>query len=207
MKKSGFFLVATEIFIVLLMSLAAGYALFGVSIYAVIAFAALLLLGTITIIIFPFGSIFFSTGALIALLPALMKLNSVKWWAFSEESLDFSPTLGFPAALVIGLAVISGALLLNYIHSLQRELRTAGKIEDIPTREYASSQSLAVGIAVLVCMVLVLVISFIIDAAYASLTDRFGQLPLWTISVAGLAALVILALVIFWLAGARKSAR
>jgi hypothetical protein len=207
MKKTGSFLVVTELLIVMLVSLAAGYALFGVSINSAITFGVLLLLGILTIIILPLSSLFFGTSALLAILPASMKLNSVKWWAFSEESLDFCPNLGFPVVLAIGLAVVSGSLLLNYIHSLRRELRTIEKTGVIPPRKYASSQSLATGVAILVCTVLALVISLVIFAMQDGLTNWFNQLPLWTLSVGGFTALVILALVIFWLAGVRRNSR
>ncbi len=207
MKKTGSFLVIIEFFIVLLVSLAASYALFGVSINSVITFGVLSLLGITTIIILPLSSLFFGTSALLAILPVSMKLNSVKWWAFSEESLDFCPNLGFPIVLAIGLAVISGSLLLNYIHSLRRELRTIEKAEAIPPRKYALSQSLATGVAILVCMVLALVISLVIFAMQGGLTKWFNQLPLWTLSVGGFTALIILALVIFWSAGVRRISR
>ena len=194
-----------ELLIILLISLIAGYALFGVSINFGITFGVLSLLGIITIIALPLSSLFFSTGALLAIIPALMKLNNVKWWIFLEENLDFCPTFSFPVALVFGLVVISGSLLLNYIHSLRRELRTIEKINLIPPRKYASSQSLATGVALLVCTVLVLVISLVIFVIQSGLTNWFNQLPLWTLTVGGFASLVILALVIFWLTSARRN--
>jgi len=207
MKNTGSLLVIIEFFIVLLVSLAAGYALFGVSINSVITFGVLLLLGIITIIILPCSTLFFGTGALLVILPVSMKLNSVKWWAFSEESLDFCPNLGFPVVLAIGLAVVSGSLLLNYIHSLRRELRKNEKAEVVPPRKYASSQILAMGVAILVCTVIALVLSFVIFAMQDGLTNWFNQLPLWTLSVGGFTALIILTLVIFWLAGVRRNSR
>lgn len=207
MKKSGSFLVVIELFIVLLMSLAASYALFGICISSVITFGVLSLLGIITIIVLPLSSLFFSTGTLLAILPVLMKFNNVKWWAFSEENLDFCPTLGFPVILIIGLAVISCSLLLNYIHSLRGELRKIEKTGIIPPRKYSSSQSLAVTVAILICTVFVLVISLVIFVMQDSLTNWFNQLPLWTLSIGGFTALVILALVIFWSAGVRRNSR
>jgi hypothetical protein len=207
MRKHGHFLLVVELSVILLVGLAASYALFGVSIYSLITLVSLLLLGLVTIIFFPISSIFFGAGAILITLPALMKLNGVKWWLFSPERLNFCPTLSFPAALAIGLLIISGSLLLGYIQPLQRELRTLQRngAEAEQALDYASNQTLAAGGAILVSAVLAMAIAFVIGMALSNLTVRFSQLPLWTLPVASLAFLAMLALAIFWLIGSRRT--
>jgi hypothetical protein len=197
-----------ELVIILAMSLAASYAMLGTSAAFLVPFVALFILGVLTVIWIPQVAFVFQATTVLMNLPALMKLNGVKWWVFSPERLDFSPTLSLPMALVIGLLVVSGGLLLNYLRPLRRELRELDRSQADPkqTRQYAANQSLAAGATVSASAVLGAVIVLVVGVVRDNLATSVRDLS-WAMPVVGIVSIVALALTIFWLAGTSKKAQ
>lgn len=194
-----------EFVIILLMSLAAGYALLDELFF--IPFIAMMIIGIVTVIILRNLSFVFSIAAGLICLPAFMKLNNVKWWLFTPERLNFCPGLNLPFALAIGLLIICGGLLLSYLQPLRREVRLLqiGQSENDQVGQYARNQLLAAAGAVLVCGFTSAVIVLILELARHGLAGWFRNLP-WVMPVIGLVSLLVLGLVIFWLAGSKKTA-
>ena len=199
MKNSSTVLLAIELPVITLVSLAASYALLGTNSLFLVPFTVLVALGVLTTVILPIGASVFSAGAVIMTLPALMKLNNVKWWVFSPERLAFCPDLGLPAGLGIGLLVISGSLFLGYLQPLRRDLKSLRKAgaDAEECRAYMINQRMIVGAAVLSGAVLALVIVVAISAARAGLAAWLGRLS-WALPVAGLVSSIVLALGLFW---------
>jgi hypothetical protein len=206
MRKSGSFLLALEIFVILLMSVVAGYALLGASAQMLIPFAVLCLLGVLTIVVLPLPGLIFSAASVLTLVPALMKLNGVKWWVFSPERLAFCPDLSLPAALAIGLSVISGGLLLSFLQPLRHELRglRSGEADGQQSRSCALNQCLAAGSAILASALAGALIVLIIGAIRGDLSGWLKRWP-WALPVGATASIAVLALAVFWLARSRRS--
>ena len=202
MKKANRNILTIEAVIIVLMSLAAGYTLLDSLFF--IPFIGLLIIGIVTVIILRNLSFIFSITAGLVTLPALMKLNNVKWWLFSPERLNFCPDLNLPLGTAIGLVIIGGGLILSYLQPLHRELRDlqAGQTEDNQAGQYARNQNLAAAGAVLACGLASAVIVFILELARHGLAGWFRNLP-WVLPAVGLVSLMVLGLVIFWLAGDR----
>lgn len=202
MKKSNRNILTIEAVIIVLMSLVSGYALLDTLFF--IPFIGLLIIGIVTVIILRNLSFIFSITAGLVILPTLMKLNSVKWWLFSPERLNFCPDLSLPLALAIGLIIICGGLMLSYLQPLHREVRIlrAGQSEDKQVEQYVRNKNMAAAGAVLVCGAASAVIVFILELVRNGLTGWFRNLP-WVLPAVGLVSLIVLGLVIFWLAGSR----
>jgi hypothetical protein len=202
MKKSNRNILTIEAVIVVLMSLAAGYALLDGLFF--IPFIGLLIIGVVTVIILRNLSFIFSITAGLICLPAFMKLNNVKWWLFSPERLNFCPDLSLPLALAIGLIIICGGLMFSYLQPLRRELRILqdGLTEEKQTGQYVRNQNMAAAGAVLVCGAASAVIVFILELVRNGLAGWFRNLP-WVLPAVGLVSLIVLGLVIFWLVGSR----
>ncbi len=202
MKKADRNLLTLEAVIILLVSLAAGYALLDALFF--IPFLGLLIIGIVTVIILKNLAFVFRIAAGLICLPAFMKLNNVKWWLFSPERLHFCPDLSLPLAAAIGLLVICGGLILSSLQPLRREVRVlqAGQTEDEQVRHYVRRQNMAAGGAVLACGVASAAIILVLELARRGLSGWFRNLP-WGLPVIGLVSLIILSLVIFWLAGSR----
>jgi len=195
-----------QVSVIVLVSLAASYGLLGARPAAIVAFLVLAALGIITAVVLRLSGLLFGAGALIMIVPALMKLNNVKWWAFTEERLDFCPTLNLPVALAIGLLVVCGTLVLDQVGSLRRDLRTLarGKAEDAQIRGYAAGQGTAISAATLISAAIAVLVVIIIEAVRGTLTGWLRKAS-WSLPVAGAALLVALALAVFWLANRRHA--
>jgi|WetSurMetagenome_2_1015567.scaffolds.fasta_scaffold255414_2 hypothetical protein len=204
MKKSIDNIFYSELTIIVIMSLISGYALLGSLFF--IPFGILLILGIIMVFLLPNLSFIFSFAAGLVTLPALMKLNSVKWWLFSPDRLKFCPTLNLPLALTIGLLVVSGGILLSYLQPLYRELRIIQKEKErnIHSREYARKQNITATGIILVSGFAAAIVVIILDVVRGNLTDWLKTVT-WALPVIGITSIVVLALVVFWLAGLRKS--
>jgi hypothetical protein len=204
MKKSRDIIYFIELAIVITMSLISGYALLGNLFF--IPFGILLALGILTVLFLPNTGFIFSIAAGLLTLPTFMKLNNVKWWLFSPERLKFCPTLNLPMALTIGLLIICGGLLLSYLQPMRRELRNLQETQKGNRRikEYARKQGLSIAGTVLVSGAAAAVIVVILAVVRATLTNWLKTMS-WALPVIGLASLMILALVVFWLVGSRKS--
>jgi hypothetical protein len=204
MKKSIDNLFYSELAIIVIMSLISGYALLGSLFF--IPFIILLVLGIIMVLLLPNISFIFSLAAGLVTLPALMKLNSVKWWLFSPDRLKFCPTLNLPLALIIGLLIICGGILLSYLQPLHRELRIIQKEKERNTnsREHTRKQSITAAGTILVSGFAAAIVVIILNVVRENLTDWLKTMT-WALPVIGIISLFILALVVFWLAGLRKS--
>jgi hypothetical protein len=204
MKKSIDNIFYSELTIIVIMSLISGYALLGSLFF--IPFGILLILGIIMVFLLPNLSFIFSFAAGLVTLPALMKLNSVKWWLFSPDRLKFCPTLNLPLALTIGLLVVSGGILLSYLQPLYRELRIIQKEKErnIHSREYTRKQSITTTGIILVSGFAAAIVVIILNVVRGNLTDWLKTVT-WALPVIGITSIFILALVVFWLAGLRKS--
>lgn len=202
MNQNNRNILTLEAIIILLMSLAAGYALLDELFF--IPFLGLLIIGIVTVIILKNLGFVFSIAAGLICLPAFMKLNNVKWWLFSPERLHFCPDFSLPLAAAIGLLVICGGLILSYLQPLRGEVRVlqAGQTEEEQVRYYVRHQIMAAVGAVLACGVASAAIILVLELARRGLSGWFRNLP-WGLPVIGLVSLVILSLVIFWLAGSR----
>jgi hypothetical protein len=198
-------LVAVELVVILLVGLAASLALLGTSPLFVVPLGALTVLGIITIVVLPVGACVFGAGAVLITLPALMKLNGVKWWLFTPERLDFCPTVSFPLALGIGLLVISGSLALGYLQALRRELRALerARADGEESRAYAVGQLGATLSGTIASTLASAVVVIVIAAAQRTLTRWLEGLS-WVIPVAGVVSMTVLALAIFWTVGSRR---
>ena len=196
---------AVDLVIILLVSLAAGFALLGTSSLFIVPFGVLTVLGIVTIIVLPVGAFAFGAGTVLATLPALMKLNGVKWWLFTPERLDFCPTLSFPSALGIGLLVISGSLALGYLQALRGELRALDRAQagSEDSRAYAVGQLGAVLSATTVSALVSTTIVIILAAVQRVLTPSLEGLP-WLLLVAGVISLALLASGVFWMVASRR---
>ena len=199
MKKPAILLPTIEIVVILFISMASAYALLGAGALFLIPFGILFLLGTLTIIVLPLGTFIFAGASVLMLLPALMKLNNVKWWVFSPERLAFCPDLGLAGGLAVGLLIISGSLFLGYLQPLRRDLKSLQKAgaNAEECRAYANNQRLMSGAAILSSAALALVIVLVIGSVRAGLATQLGRLS-WALPVAGLVSLVVLALSLFW---------
>jgi len=205
MKRYGLSVRGLELTVIIAVSLAASYALLGTSTRSLIPFAALALLGVLTVIVLPIGTIFFGAGAVIMTLPALMKVNGVEWWVLSAERLAFCPTLNLPAAMAIGLFVVSGGLFLGCLYPLQRQLKTLqrGQADVEETRRYSHNQLRAVGAAIVASAGFAAIVILMIAVMRENLGRFISEWP-WTLPAGGFAFLVLLALSIFWLISVRK---
>lgn len=204
MRKLDCLLLAVEIFVAALMSLAATYSLVGVTPLSLIPFAALLLLGILTVVLLPVGGVLFGIGSVLAILPMLMKLNTVKWWFFSPERLDFCPALGVPAAMAIGLLVISGGLLLGYLQPLRRELRAGAKDGDGEgCRGYVLNQLVTTSAGILASAVIAAAVAAVAGVVQGGLTGWLGQMP-WALPVAGLVLFMALGMIVFWIGALKR---
>lgn len=198
-------LAAVDLVVILLVSLAAGFTLLGTSPLFIVPFGVLTVLGIISVVVLPVGAFAFGAGAVLATLPALMKLNGVKWWLFTPERLDFCPTLSAPSAFGIGLLVISGSLALGYLQALQRELRTLhrARANSEESRVYAVGQLGAVISATIISAVVSTMIVIALAVAQRMLSRSLEGLP-WVLPVAGVVSLTLLALAVFWMVGSRR---
>lgn len=201
MTKPGSLLLTGEMMIVIVMSLAASYSLLGSSPFFFVPFIALLSLGTLTVVAFPLGSFAFNGGCLLAILPLLMKLNTVKWWFLSPDRLAFCPTLGVPAALAVGLLVVSGGLLLGYLQPLRRELRTLLR-DDVrhARRSYASAQALNAVAGTLLSAAVAGGVTVVVTVVQGRIAGWVGGMA-WSIPLGAAVLFIILALTLFWIGG------
>jgi hypothetical protein len=205
MIQRGLSIKAIELLIILVVSLVASYALLGTSVRFLIPFSALALLGVLTVIVLPMGTIFFGAGAVIMTLPALMKVNGTEWGVFSLDRLDFCPTLGLPATTAIGLLIVTGTLFLGYLQPMQRELRTFEKRQaDLEeTRSYTRNQLRAMGAAILASAAIAILLTLIIAVVRGTLAGWLSKW-LWAVPAGGFALLILLASGLFWLVSLRK---
>ena len=178
MKKQTMSLDAIELAVIAIVSLVAAYALLGVGALFLIPFGVLFLLGVLTIVVLPLGTFIFAGASVLMLLPALMKLNNVKWWVFSPERLAFCPDLSLPAGLAVGLLVISGSLFLGYLQPLRRDLMSLQKAgaNAKDCRQYMVSQCITAGAAVFSGAILALALVLALSVARGGLAGWIGKL-------------------------------
>ncbi len=198
-------IVDVELWIILLVSLAAGFALLGTNSLCVVPIGVLISLGTITIVVLPVGAFTFGAGAVLMTLPALMKVNGVKWWLFSPERLDFCPTLSFPSALSIGLLVVSGSLALGYLQALRRELRALdrARADSKESRACAVGQLGTVLSATRVSTLVSAIVVIVVAALQGILTPSLEGLSSLVLA-AGVISLAMLASGVFWIVASRR---
>jgi hypothetical protein len=201
MKKN--ILIAVEVFIVVLMSLLSGYSLLDRLFF--IPAAGLLAIGILSLIFpRPLHAIFGIVTAVLTF-PALMKLNSVKWWLFTPERLAFCPSFSLPAAVAVSLIIICGGLILGLLHTTRRELTEIRKsgVGENQVQAFARGQATVSAVMVLSCGVASAVIVLLLWAVQSGLSGVFRQTA-WIMPVIGIVSLAVLGLVIFWIAGSQR---
>jgi hypothetical protein len=197
MKKM---LIAIQVFVVVLISLLSGYALLDKLFF--IPAGGLLAVGILSLIFPRLLHVIFGVLAVVATFPALMKLNSVKWWLFTPERLAFCPGFSLPAAVAVSLPIICGSLILGLLHTTRRELaeiRQSGAGEN-QVQAFAGGQATMNALMVLSCGVASAIIVLLLWVVQVGLSGVFRQTP-WIMPVIGIVSLAVLGLVIFWIAG------
>jgi hypothetical protein len=201
MKKN--MLIAVQFFIVVLISLLSGYALLDRLFF--IPAAVLLAIGILSLIFpRPLNAVF-GVLVVVATFPALMKLNSVKWWLFTPERLAFCPSFSLPAAVAVSLTIICGSLILGLLHTTRRELaqiRQSGAGEN-HVQAFARGPVAMSAMMVLSCAVAGTVIVLLLWAVQSALSGVFRQTA-WIMPVIGIVSLAVLGLVVFWIAGSPR---
>jgi len=163
--------------------------------------------GVLNIIVFNRGAGSFSCLVMIFCLPSLLGLNTVDWPGVFGADFKFTTSLGFAGMMIIGLLVISGYVVLNYIRDFKQSEQnmvnrgaTPADIEDVSSFSYGSLiTSIAIAIAATA------LVAFLGRGLESIILNYLRKLP-WNIGFIGLSCFMLLAFYIYWL-GARRRAK
>jgi hypothetical protein len=139
-------------------------------------------------------------------LPSLLGFDSIKILKIVHVDLPLTTTLTFVQALVMGIVIMTGYILLNRFCFFRQERnsfkkRRAGK-EDIETAYWGNY--LWVWCVIGVSILIVAVVAFLSMGLSSVLLSPLSKIP-WNIITAGIICILVLAFYLYWLGLRRNS--
>ncbi len=161
--------------------------------------------GILNIILLNRGSGIFTWLAAIFCLPSLLAHNTVDWPGVFGWDLKLTTSLGFNSMLALGVLLITGYVILNYLRffkeserSMMARQATPGDIENVN-----GFSNLSLFMAVCGALAAAALIALLARGLEAMVIGVVRQMP-WNTVFIGLFCLLLLAFYLYWLSARRR---
>jgi hypothetical protein len=161
--------------------------------------------GVINIMGFNRGSGVFTWVAAIFCLPSLLAHNTVDWLGIAGSDFKLTTSLGFNSMLALGVLLITGYVILNYLrffkaseHSMEDRRANPGDVESI---NGFSNQALFVTVCAAVAATAL--VAFLARGLETLVLNAVKAMP-WNVVFIGLFCFLVLAFYLYWLTARRR---
>lgn len=160
--------------------------------------------GVINIVLFNRGSGVFAWLTAIFCLPSLLAHNSIKWPEIFGLDIELTTTLGFNSMLVLGVLVIGGYVILNYLRFFRESERSIIKRQADPGDVEAVNgfSNLSLFLSVCGALAVTALVAFLARGLEAIIVGAVQKMP-WNTVFIGLACFLLLAFYLYWLSARR----
>jgi hypothetical protein len=164
--------------------------------------------GLLNIVLLNRGSGVFTWIIAIFYLPSLLAHNTVDWPGITGSGFKLTTTLGFYSLLTLGVLIITGYVILNYLrffkaaeHSMKARQANPEDVESIN-----GFSNLALFVAVCAAVAATVLVAFLARGLETLVLGAIRAMP-WNVVFIGLFCLLALAFYLYWLSSRRRDER
>jgi hypothetical protein len=161
--------------------------------------------GVLNIVLFKRGSGIFAWIVAIFSLPSLLAHNTVNWPGIIGSDFKLTTSLGFNSMLTLGVLIITGYVILNYLrffkasqHSMEARHTDPADVESIN-----AFSNLSLFITVCAAVAATALVAFLARGLETLVLGAVKAMP-WNIVFIGLVCILALAFYLYWLSARRR---